>query len=110
MTEATPNHYSYKFKFDIDKLPAIQKDRLSRKLAFCGLLFGAVFIALSLFEAAVYFSNNETAVQITGESKTPVFAASADGGNGVLSYITNRPMIMNHDLVMRTVNFLNGIN
>lgn len=55
MTEATPNHYSYKFKFDIDKLPAIQKDRLSRKLAFCGLLFGAVFIALSLFEAAVYF-------------------------------------------------------
>lgn len=61
-------------------------------------------------EAAVYFSNNETAVQITGESKTPVFAASADGGNGVLSYITNRPMIMNHDLVMRTVNFLNGIN
>ncbi len=61
-------------------------------------------------EAAVYFSNIETVVQITGESKTPVFAARADGGNGVLSYITNRPAIMNYDLIMRTINLLNGMN
>ena len=55
MTEAAYNHYSYKFKFNIDKLPAVQTDRLSRRLAFCGILFGMVFVALGLFEAAVYF-------------------------------------------------------
>ena len=55
MTEAAYNHYSYKFKFNIDKLPTVQTDRLSRRLAFCGILFGMIFIALGLFEAAVYF-------------------------------------------------------
>ena len=53
--DITPKHYSYKFKFNIDKLPAEQKDRLSRRLIFCGIVFGLVFIALGLFEAAVYF-------------------------------------------------------
>ena len=40
--DITPKHYSYKFKFNIDKLPAEQKDRLSRRLIFCGIVFGLV--------------------------------------------------------------------
>ncbi|HBO49642.1 MAG TPA: hypothetical protein DD619_02475 [Alphaproteobacteria bacterium] len=55
MTYTAPDHYSYKFKFDIEKLPASQKDRIPCKLAVWGILFGLVFTALGLFEAAAYF-------------------------------------------------------
>ena len=51
MTYTAPDHYSYKFKFDIEKLPASQKDRIPCKLAVWGILFGLVFTALGLFEA-----------------------------------------------------------
>ena len=55
MTYTAPDHYSYEFKFDIEKLPASQKDRIPCKLAAWGILFGLFFTALGLFEAAAYF-------------------------------------------------------
>ena len=55
MTDTTPNHYSYKFKFDIEKLPAQKTDRVSGKLAVWGLFCGIIFIALAAFEAFVLF-------------------------------------------------------
>lgn len=55
MTDTTPNHYSYKFKFDIEKLPAQKTDRVSGKLAVWGLFCGLIFIALAAFEAFVLF-------------------------------------------------------
>ena len=55
MTEKTPNHYSYKFKFDIEKLPAVQKDKISARLAVWGFVFGMAFIALAAFEAFSFF-------------------------------------------------------
>lgn len=54
------DHYSYKFKFDIDKLPAKQKDRISRKLSFFGFVFGTAFLALSIFDfISLYFFATE---------------------------------------------------
>lgn len=50
MTHTAPNHYSYKFKFDIEKLPTSQKDRIPSLLAVWGIVFGLVFTALGLFE------------------------------------------------------------
>lgn len=61
MTYTAPDHYSYKFKFDIEKLPASQKDRIPCKLALWGMLFGLVFIALGVFEAVAYFFEPEDA-------------------------------------------------
>lgn len=55
MVYSAPNHYSYKFKFDIEKLPASQKDRIPCRLAVWGILFGLVFAGLGLFEAILYF-------------------------------------------------------
>ncbi|MBQ9035653.1 MAG: hypothetical protein IJ099_06845 [Alphaproteobacteria bacterium] len=55
MAENTPNHYSYKFKFAIDSLPAEQKDRISGKLSVLGIIFGLAFVALAVFEAVSYF-------------------------------------------------------
>lgn len=55
MTDITPKHYSYKFKFDIEKLPAQKKDRISGRLAFWGLVFGLAFLALAAFEAFALF-------------------------------------------------------
>lgn len=55
MVYIAPDHYSYKFKFDIDKLPAIQKDKVSSKLTFFGVVVGLFFIALSGFEIFSYF-------------------------------------------------------
>lgn len=55
MTYTAPDHYSYKFKFDIEKLPTSQKDRIPCRLAIWGILFGLVFIALGLFDAIAYF-------------------------------------------------------
>ena len=55
MTYTAPDHYSYKFKFDIEKLPASQKDRIPCRLAIWGILFGLFFIALGLFDAIAYF-------------------------------------------------------
>lgn len=55
MTYTAPDHYSYKFRFDIEKLPASQKDRIPCKLAVWGILVGLFFVALGLFEAVSYF-------------------------------------------------------
>ena len=55
MTYTAPDHYSYKFRFDIEKLPASQKDRIPCKLAAWGILVGLFFVALGLFEAVSYF-------------------------------------------------------
>ena len=46
MTYKVPDHYSYEFKFDIDKLPAIQKDRISFKLTLWGFVFGLLFVLI----------------------------------------------------------------
>ena len=60
MTYKVSNHYSYKFKFNIDKLPAIQKDRLPKSLTVTGLLFGAAFIALAVFDLiSAFFGGKE---------------------------------------------------
>ena len=55
MSSMTPNHYSYNFKFNIDKLPAVQKDRVSAKLALTGIVVGLMFLALAAFEAFSFF-------------------------------------------------------
>lgn len=55
MTYKVPDHYSYKFKFNIDKLPAVQRDRLSFKLTVCGLIFGTLFMLIGGFEILSYF-------------------------------------------------------
>lgn len=55
MLNQTANHYSYKFRFNIDKLPATSRDRVSGKLIFFGFIFGLTFIALAAFEAFSYF-------------------------------------------------------
>lgn len=55
MLNQTANHYSYKFRFNIDKLPATSRDRVSGKLIFFGFIFGLAFIALAAFEAFSYF-------------------------------------------------------
>lgn len=62
MADKMPNHYSYKFKFDIDQLPAQQKDRTSGRLSILGLIFGMAFIALAVFEiiAYLYLDTDET--------------------------------------------------
>ena len=52
-----PNHYSYKFKFDIEKLPAIYTDKVSAKISVCGIFSGLLFVALGLFELVSYFMN-----------------------------------------------------
>lgn len=50
-----PDHYSYKFKFDIEKLPAIYTDKVSAKISICGIFSGLLFVALGLFELISYF-------------------------------------------------------
>ena len=55
MTYKVPDHYSYEFKFDIDKLPAIQKDRISFKLTLWGFVFGLLFVLIGGFEIISYF-------------------------------------------------------
>lgn len=55
MEFVAPNHYSYKFKFDIEKLPAIYTDKVAAKISFCGIFCGILFIALGLFELVSYF-------------------------------------------------------
>ena len=52
-----PDHYSYKFKFDIEKLPAIYTDKISAKISVCGIFSGLLFVALGLFELISYFMN-----------------------------------------------------
>lgn len=50
-----PDHYSYKFKFDIEKLPALYTDKVSAKISICGIFSGLLFVALGLFELISYF-------------------------------------------------------
>lgn len=50
-----PDHYSYNFKFDIEKLPAIYTDKVSAKISICGIFSGLLFVALGLFELISYF-------------------------------------------------------
>lgn len=55
MTYIAPNHYSYNFKFDIEKLPAMQKDKIPSRLSVLGIIFGLFFVALGGLELANYF-------------------------------------------------------
>lgn len=55
MTYKVPDHYSYKFKFNIDKLPAVKRDRLSFKITIFGLIFGMLFMLIGGFEIISYF-------------------------------------------------------
>ena len=54
MTHSVPNHYSYEFKFDIEKLPAIQTDQIPLKVSICGFLCGIIFALLGAFELISY--------------------------------------------------------
>ncbi len=55
MTYSAPDHYSYDFKFDIEKLPATQKDRLPNRLSVLGIIFGFLLFALGSLELLSYF-------------------------------------------------------
>lgn len=55
MVYKVPDHYSYKFKFDIDKLPAVQKDKISYGLTLWGLVFGLLFVLIGGYEIFAYF-------------------------------------------------------
>ena len=55
MTYSAPDHYSYDFKFDIERLPATQKDRLPSRLAVCGIIFGFFLFLLGIWEFSMYF-------------------------------------------------------
>ncbi|MBR1841439.1 MAG: hypothetical protein IJ778_04845 [Alphaproteobacteria bacterium] len=55
MVYKVPDHYSYKFKFDIDKLPAVQKDKISYGLTIWGLIFGLLFVFIGGYEIFAYF-------------------------------------------------------
>ena len=61
MTFIAPDHYSYNFKLEIDRLPAIQKDKISGKLGVCGLLLGILFICLGLFDLIYSFVDTQNA-------------------------------------------------
>ncbi|MBQ9271389.1 MAG: hypothetical protein IJ218_03895 [Alphaproteobacteria bacterium] len=55
MTYVAPNHYSSKFKLDIEKIPSKQTDRVSIGIAAWGLFCGLIFIALGAYEIVAYF-------------------------------------------------------
>ena len=55
MTYSAPDHYSYDFKFDIERLPATQKDRLPNRLSVLGIIFGFFLFALGALELVSYF-------------------------------------------------------
>ena len=55
MEFVAPDHYSYKFKFDIEKLPSHYTDKIATKISVCGIISGILFIALGLFELVSYF-------------------------------------------------------
>ena len=57
MTYVAPNHYSYKFKLDVDTLPAKKTDKLSPTIAVWGLICGLLFTALGAYEIIAYFLN-----------------------------------------------------
>lgn len=50
MTYSAPDHYSYDFRFDIERLPATQKDRLPRRLAVWGIVCGFFLLLLGVWE------------------------------------------------------------
>lgn len=54
MLQNTPNHYSYDFKFDIERLPAKQKDKIPSRLAIPGIIFGFLLFAMGLTEIVSY--------------------------------------------------------
>ena len=55
MTYSAPDHYSYDFKFDVERLPATQKDRLPNRISVFGIIFGFLLLALGCLEFASYF-------------------------------------------------------
>ena len=55
MTYSAPDHYSYDFKFDVERLPATKKDRLPNRLSVLGIVFGFFLLALGALELASYF-------------------------------------------------------
>ena len=55
MSNETPQHYSYDYKLDIEKLPASQRDRLPKKILWPGFFCGGMFLLLGIFEVMTYF-------------------------------------------------------
>jgi len=55
MTYTAPNHYSYKYRFNIDKLPAEQTDIMPKKIGLWGIFGGLMFVILGLYEIISYF-------------------------------------------------------
>lgn len=50
MNNKAPDHYSYDFKLDMDKIPTKKADRIALSLLFPGLLAGVFLIALGVIE------------------------------------------------------------
>ncbi|MBP5352721.1 MAG: hypothetical protein J6Y91_03025 [Alphaproteobacteria bacterium] len=59
MTYIAPDHYSYDYKLDIEKLPAQQRDRVPGKVLWPGLFFGGMFLLLGIFEVLSYFFHDD---------------------------------------------------
>ena len=57
MVYEAPDHYIYDFKFDIEQLPAMKKDKLPSRLAVPGVLFGFMLAAMGILELVMYFLN-----------------------------------------------------
>ena len=55
MAEKKLEHYSYKFKFNIDKLPAVKTDRIPFKITVWGLVFGFLLALIGGYEIISYF-------------------------------------------------------
>lgn len=59
--------------------------------------------------AAVYFSNPEATVSISGEQKTPVFSCSNDETDGLLAYIQNRQAVLSVSDINKLCAFINKL-
>ncbi len=57
MTFIAPNHFSYKFRLNTDKIPAVQTDKFSTHLILWGIIGGLLFVALGSYEIIAYLFN-----------------------------------------------------
>lgn len=62
MAYTAPDHYSYNFRFKINKLPAEKTDKISGYITCCGILFGMMFVILGAYEILAYL------LQVSDES------------------------------------------
>lgn len=60
MTNKFPNHFSYNFEFDLNKVPARKTDRISLKLLLPGMFFGALLMMLGAYELLNGFASSSS--------------------------------------------------